>query len=581
MSKYNLDFYRDRLKTRGWSQVIDDDKYYSDHDLMDSFPCFAHYAFSYLGLPALSTVQLEIVGFLEDKKMQYPHKLVQAGRGQGKSILSQVLVVWYLLNNPDEKILIVSAGSQRAANYTQFVKKLLELFPITRPMKPVHNKQRTSTTSFDVAGAMASDSPSVYATGIGGQITGMRSTKLIFDDIESHLTVQSVSLTERVLHSMNEAFNLLMSGHDHAIFLATPHSVNSIYIDLMDKGTKGFIVPSMYPVDDSVYLGGLAPFISKAIKDNPAIVGSSVDERLDLEFLNNKKTKIGKSNFKLQYMLDVSDSDTLRHPLKLSDFIVMDVDDDSAPLKVHHSSMPDKQIYMKHNGFKADKFYSPAYVSEEVGEYEMKLMSVDPAGLGGDEVGVTIIYSLNTRLFIKKVIGFKGGYQDENLVNIATLCDIHKIDTLVIEKNFGSGMFANLLEPHIRKISPSTQVEDLQVTGQKEIRIIESLEAMLNQHRLIIDKGTLDKDILKPVVNSFTYQMCKISRERGSLRADDIVDSLSNAVIFIQEFMSNNEDYGMTQHKEDQGQANLDFTLNFMNQFGKEEKRIENYSTNF
>jgi len=550
---YDLDYFRDRLTSNGWGRVVEDDKYFPDEELMDSFPCFAHYTFAFLGLPALSTVQLEIVGFMEDKEMEHPHKLIQAGRGQGKSILSQCLVVWYLLNNPDEHILIVSAGSQRASNYTTFVKKLIGLLPVTRPMTPRNNRERTSTQAFDVAGATASDSPSVYATGVGGQITGMRATKIIFDDIESHLTVQSLSLTERVVHSMNEAFNLLMSGHDHAIFLSTPHSINSIYIDLLDKGTQGFIVPSIYPSDESVYSGFLAPFITDRIAKNDNLIGSAVDERLDLGFLKTKEIKIGKSNFKLQYQLDVSESDQLRHPLKLSDFIVTDVSDEDAPLKIGYSSMPDNMLYsIKHNGFKADRLYSPLYSSDERSEYETKIMSIDPSGKGKDELGIAIIYSLNTRLFVKKITGLQGGYDDDVMENISSLCALHGITTAVIEENWGGGMFTKMLEPHLKRISPSTGIDEIRVTGQKEIRIAETLEPLLNQHRLVIDKDTLEKDKQSLTKNSFTYQMSHLTKERDCLQHDDRLDALANGVIYLLESMSDNEEFGVDRWEEEE-----------------------------
>ena len=68
----------------------------------------------------------------------------------------------------------MSASSNRAANYTGFVKKLISLLPATVSMTPQHNKQRTSSVSFDVTGAKASDSPSLYAVGVGTSVTGFR-----------------------------------------------------------------------------------------------------------------------------------------------------------------------------------------------------------------------------------------------------------------------------------------------------------------------------------------------------------------------------------------------------------------------
>ena len=562
---YNFEYYINRLNKTKWGSINEDDKYYEDYELEDEFICFYVYAFSYLRLPAPTRAQLELARFISDRSN--PHRMIMAMRGLSKSLTSQIYVAWRLLNDPNEKILVMSAGSDRAKSYTQFVKKLLNTLPITKPLVPRHNMERTSTQMFDVAGSNASDSASIYAVGAGNQLAGFRATLVVYDDVETAQSVESVPMMEKNDTYCMEAQNLLMSGKDESITLCTPHSMSSMYIGWIDRGVTPFIIPAEVPTDDSAYFGGLAPYIHDMI--NNGLTGLAVDERLNKEFLQSKKIRIGKSKYKLQYMLDVTDADDLRFPLKLSDLIVMDVDDEVAPLKVSHSSMPDNNLYIKHNGFKADKLYSPSYISDEVSKYEMKLISIDPSGKGKDEIGITLLYSLNTRLFLKKITGMQGGYEDENMINIANLCKHHNIDTLLIEENWGGGMFTKMLEPHLRTISPKTEIDEVNVTGQKEVRIIENLEPLMNQHRLIVDKDTLDKDRNATAINSFTYQLSKITKERGSLRADDRLDSLANAVIYMIDKMSDDEEFGMEKYMEDLPKELLGFTFGFNNHSSK------------
>lgn len=557
-----------------WGEHYEDDKYFEDAELMDNFIVFFTYVFAWLNLPRPTKGQYAIALWLQDSSN--PHRMVWASRGLGKSLASQIYAVWRYLNDPNEKILVMSAGAARAINYTQFVQKLIKMLPVTKDMTPRHNVERTSGQSFDVAGSTASDSPSMYAVGAGNQVTGMRASLVIYDDIETAQTVESMTMMDKIDTFAKEAQNLLMSGKDESICLSTPHSMSSMYVGWLDAGYKLLALPAEVPEDDSAYFGSLAPHIVEMMAEG--LIGMAVDERLDKEFLMSKKMRIGKSKYKLQYMLDVSDADDLRYPLKLSDLIVMDIDNDVAPLKVSHSSMPENNLYIKHNGFKADKLYSPSHVSEEVAPYEMKLMSLDPSGKGKDEIGISLIFSLNTRLFLKKITGLQGGYEDENMINIATLCKIHGIDELLIEENWGGGMFTKMLEPHLRMISPKTKLVEVNVKGQKEIRIIENLEPLVNQHKLIIDKDTLDKDKNAPAINSFTYQFSKITKERDSLRADDRLDSLANGVIYMIEHMSDDEEFGMEQYKEDEGKDNLDFVLNT---FGQYEAGTNNYGDVF
>jgi len=551
----------DYFCSQPWGNIYEDDKYFEDHQLEDHFIIFYTYTFAYLGLPRPTKAQYEMALFVSDSSN--PHRMLMAERGLSKSLTSQIYVVWRLLNDPDEHILVMSAGKSRAGNYSQFVQKLIKILPITKHMAPRHNIERTSGESFDVAGATPSDSPSVYAVGANTQIAGFRASLIVYDDIETAQSVESAVKSEAIDTYAMEAQNLLMSGKDESITLCTPHSMSSIYIKWIDeKGVKPFIIPALYPESESPYFGGLAPYMVERMKANPSLVGQAVDERLDYDFLMSKKMRIGKSKFKLQYQLDVSDSDDLRYPLKLSDFIVDNVDDEIAPLKLTYSSMPENILYQKHNGFAKDRLYKPMYRSSETASYDYKVLSVDPSGKGLDEVGLSTVYHLNSKLFIKKILGLSGGFEDEVLEAIANLCAIHKITTLLIEENWGGGSYAKMLEPHLRRLSPLTEVVEINVKGQKEVRIIEALEPLLNQHRLVIDKEVFDHDLGASKRDySFTYQLSHITRERDSLRHDDRLDSLANAIIHMLEFMSDDADRGLEYHYEKEAKATLEFTL--------------------
>lgn len=515
-----------------WGEVHWDDKYWEDHELYDNFIIFYAYLFAHLSLPRPSRAQLEMAKFVADRK--HNHRIVQAMRGLSKSLTSQAYVVWRLLNDPNEKILVMSAGATRATNFTQFVLKLLHTLPVCAGMAPRFNKERTSSQAFDVAGADPSDSPSLYAVGVGNQITGFRATICIFDDIETSQNAGSAVMRDKIDHYASEAHNLLMTGRDETITLCTPHSMDSIYVDWINaKGFKPLIIPAQYPEDTSVYGGNLAPYLMERLKADPSLVGANTDERFTLDILANKQLKIGKSQYKLQYMLDVTASDELKHPLKLADLIVMDIDEEDAPIKITPSSMRENLVMMKHNGFNTDRLYSPAFVSDERADYNYRVMAIDPSGRGKDETGLAIGYTLGGRIFLKKVTGLKGGYDYDTLSTVANMCRDHKIDYLVIESNFGDGAFAKMLEPILAKLSPDTAIEEVRAVGKKEVRIIRTLEPLFNQRKIVIDKKVLDDDLKCDIVNSLTYQITRITEESGCLRHDDRIDALEILVSFI------------------------------------------------
>ncbi len=548
-----------------WGKHYADDKYFSNEELEDHFIVFYTYTYAHLNLPRPTRSQYEMALFVSDRSN--PHRLLMAQRGLAKSLTSQIYVVWRFLNDPHENILVMSAGRTRAGNYSKFVQNLLRLLPITNHLYPRHGIERTSGESFDVAGSTISDSPSMFAVGSKTQVTGFRATLIIYDDIETAQTVQSAVMSEAIDTFAMEAQNLLISGKDESITLCTPHSMSSIYINWIDeKGFVPLVVPALYPEDGANYFGGLAPFIEEAVKRNPSLIGQAIDERQNMAFLMSKKQRIGNSKFKLQYQIDVSDADDLRYPLKLSDFIVADIDTHEAPLKMSYSSMPENIIYQKHNGFSKDKLYKAGFSSDEYAKYDYKVLSVDPSGRGKDEIGLSMMFHLNSKLFLKKVIGMQGGYEEENLNAIAQLCADYEINSIAIEGNWGDGMFLKMLEPYMVRISPLTEIVEVKVSGQKEVRIIDNLEPLLNQHRVVIDKEIFDYD-LRAVKRdySFTHQLSHITPERESLRHDDRLDSLAIGVQHMIEWMSDDDDRGYEYHQEKEAEKTLEFTLKMFN----------------
>lgn len=99
------------------------------------------------------------------------------------------------------------------------------------------------------------------------------------------------------------------------------------------------------------------------------------------------------------------------------------------------------------------------------------------------------------------------------------------------------GMFTTLLSPVLRKIYPCA-MEEIRHNTQKELRIIDTLEPVMNQHRLIVDKQVIRDDTesvkIYPLETqqrySLFYQMTRITRDRGSLEHDDRLDCLAMAV---------------------------------------------------
>jgi hypothetical protein len=85
-------------------------------------------------------------------------------------------------------------------------------------------------------------------------------------------------------------------------------------------------------------------------------------------------------------------------------------------------------------------------------------------------------------------------------------------------------------------------MEEIRHNIQKERRIIDTLEPVMMNHRLVFPIDVIKKD-LKAVEEgdvrySLMYQLTHITRDRGSLKADDRLDVLAMAVAYWVESVS-------------------------------------------
>ena len=103
------------------------------------------------------------------------------------------------------------------------------------------------------------------------------------------------------------------------------------------------------------------------------------------------------------------------------------------------------------------------------------------------------------------------------------------------------------------------QLEDVRNNKTKELRIIDTLEPVMNSHRLIIDQKVIEKDFRsnpdetpeRRLKLQLVYQLSRLSKHRGSLVHDDLADSLAGAVGYWTEYMAQTEDLNIHKRKEE------------------------------
>ena len=542
------------------------------HPLKD-FRNFLFLVWKQLTLPEPTKVQYDIAEYLQTSGKR---SIIQAFRGVGKSYITSAYVVWRLMLDPDLKIIVVSASKERADAFSMFTQRLIMEMPLLAHLIP-DKDQLWSRIAFNVNGAMASHSPSVKSVGITGQLTGSRADLIIADDIEVPNNSQTQQMREKLTTLVTE-FDAVLKPLDTSkiIYLGTPQTEESLYDALQDKGYITRIWPSRYPRPDQVnrYGDRIAPTLMDELIANDKLEWQPTDPmRFDEEDLLERELSYGRSGYALQFQLDTSLSDADRHPLKLKDLIVMSVDISKAPEKPIHGTLSHLEVKDVPNlGMRGDRFYEPFKLSGDWVDYTGSVMAIDPSGRGSDETSYCVLKMLNGFLYCPDAGGVEGGYSGQTLESLVDIAKRNQVNYVLVESNFGDGMFSELIKPYFTKAYPVT-LEEVRHSKQKELRIIDTLEPVMNQHRLVFDKDVIQKDYdsIQKYPNdiaqrySLFYQMTRITKDRGALAHDDRLDALAMATAYWVEQMATDADELMVERHNELLDIELDKFIGNLN----------------
>jgi len=524
---------------------------------LKDFRNFMYIVWKHLNLPDPTPVQYDMADYIQNCPRR---SIIEAFRGVGKSYITAAFVVHQLLLDPQKKFMVVSASKQRADDFSTFTQRLILELPICQHLIAT-SEQRWSKIAFDVRPALASGSPSVKSVGITGQLTGSRADIIIADDIEVPNNSMTHMMQEKLAEAVKE-FDAVLKPDGKILYLGTPQCEMSLYNKLTERGYRMRIWPARYPsIEDAekAYGSRLAPSLWDAMHESEtSLERNPVDPmRFDDEDLLERELSYGRSGFALQFMLDTSLSDMDRYPLKLSDLIIMSVDKDKAPEKLIYGVMNEIKE-LPNVGLGGDKYFAPEATVGAYIDYDGSVLVIDPSGRGQDETAYAVVKMLNGYLYVADCSGIQGGYSETTLQELSNIAKNHKVNAVLVESNFGDGMFTELLKPFLKKTYP-VSIEEVRHSKQKELRIIDTLEPVMNQHRLIIDPKVIQKDYdsvqhhppEKAQRYMLAYQLTRITKTRGALAHDDRLDALAMGVAYWVEQMAADVDMEIQQRKEE------------------------------
>ena len=512
--------------------------------LQDDFKLFLQALWDQLDLPQPTRAQYAIADYIQHgpKRLQ-----VQAFRGVGKSWITGAFVLWTLFKDPEKKIMIISASKERADNMSIFLQKLIIETPWLNHLQPKSDDARWSRISFDV-NCSPHQAPSVKSVGITGQLTGSRADLMVLDDIEVPGNSMTEMMREKLLQLCTEAESIL-TPHDNSriMYLGTPQTTFTVYRKLAERNYRPFIWPARFPKDITPYEGLIAPQLQEDIDNGALPWGCTDPDRFDDDDLVDREASMGRSNFALQFMLDTSLSDAEKFPLKMADLVITSVNPTDAPENIVWCSDPANILKdLPTVGLPGDYFYSPMQLQGEWSGYTETICSVDPSGRGADETAAAYLSQKNGLIYLHEMRAYRDGYSDNTLLDILRGCKKYGATTLVVESNFGDGIVAELFKKHIIQTKQRIHVDEVRANVRKEERIIDTLEPVLNQHRLIVNKSVVEWDYNsnrdaapeERLLYMLFYQMSRMCRQKYAVKHDDRLDCLAQGVKYYIDALS-------------------------------------------
>ncbi len=144
-------------------------------------------------------------------------------RGFGKSTLLGVYNAWRYYSDPTYRILHQSESDPTAYKTSRDTKAVLQAHPLTRDMI-----REGEVEQWWVHGAVDARNASMYAKGILSNVTSARADECQNDDVEVPRNIQTPEAREKLRYRLGEQTHILVPG-GRKLFIGTPHTHDSIY----------------------------------------------------------------------------------------------------------------------------------------------------------------------------------------------------------------------------------------------------------------------------------------------------------------------------------------------------------------
>ena len=127
-------------------------------------------------------------------------------------------------------------------------------------------------------------------------------------------------------------------------------------------------------------------------------------------------------------------------------------------------------------------------------------------------------------------------------------------------------MITELFKRHAIQQHLNADLEEVRATTRKEERIIDTLEPVMNQHKLIVDPKVFEYDYRsnpneppeKRLEYMLMYQMSRMCRDKGAVKHDDRIDALAQGVQWFVDAIAQSAHKAVADRKNEEWKAMVD-----------------------
>lgn len=486
---------------------------------------------------------IKIANWLEHKG---DTAVLMCHRGIGKSTLLPCYNAWKYYCDTSTQILHQSESDPAAYKISRATQSILRRHPLTLDLLPANNK---NVERWWINGADDTDPlhSSMVAKGIMSNVTGARATEVQNDDVEVPRNITTPEMRQKLRERLGEQTHILVPGGAE-LYIGTPHTHDSLYDELIKNGADHLIIKlfekekrlEIKPNEGIKFYIGFKPdmvftgifgatelleegthyklnngYIELAQPFDGIIdcyAGISWPERFTREDILKRRKRTKTLNaWDSQYQLHakpVTESRLDPDRIRLYDVepTIIDANGEVTMMLGNTRIVGASAIWDPSAGkIRSDASAFTLLLTDAKGHLYWHVCK--------DLTGEVVVFGPNDQIV--------GG----QVVQICDLVVKYNIPSVVVETNGIGGFAPNLLRQAFKSRGITCGVIENHETRNKQIRILEALEAPLQSRFLWAHTSIADED------NSPVFEQMRDFNPEVQEQPDDYIDSLAGAIL--------------------------------------------------